>query len=326
MSPEVLAKVLAGNKDNAQYPQLLIGNQTSDDAAAYLLDDKTVLLSTTDFFMPIVDDPYDFGRIAACNAISDIYAMGGKPLMAVAILGWPIDKLPAEVAARVLAGGRATCQAAGMPLAGGHSIDAPEPIFGLAVSGTVERAHLKSNDGATDDCLLYLTKPLGSGILTTAKKRNVIEPVDLIPAVTAMTSLNAIGQMVAHLPAVRAITDVTGFGLIGHLSELCLASGVSAVVDFSALPKLPKVEHYFKAGCVAGGTRKNVASYQQYFNADFGDYPIHLLCDAQTSGGLLIAVERAAAAQFEALCLKSGQVLKPIGYTTPRTAKLIKII
>ncbi len=305
----------------------MIGNQTSDDAAAYQLDDKTVILSTTDFFMPIVDDPYDFGRIAACNAISDIYAMGGKPLMAVAILGWPIDKLPAEVAAQVLAGGRAICSAAGIPLAGGHSIDSPEPIFGLAVTGTVDKQLLKSNDGATPDCLLYLTKPLGIGILTTAKKRGMISDADLAPAVAAMTTLNNIGHLVSDLPGVRAITDVTGFGLLGHLSEMCLASDVSAIIDFTAVPQLAKVADYFAKGSVPGGTRKNVNSYLPYYKvtSDADAYPIHLLADTQTSGGLLIAVERSAANQFEDFCKRQGQPLKPIGHTKKRTEPLIEI-
>ncbi len=277
--------------------------------------------------MPIVDDPYDFGRIAACNAISDIYAMGGKPLMAVAILGWPIDKLPAETAAQVLAGGRAVCAAADMPLAGGHSIDSPEPIFGLAVTGTVKKSLLKSNDSANNDCLLYLTKPLGIGILTTAKKRGIISDADLVPAVAAMTTLNKIGGLVSALPGVMAITDITGFGLIGHLSELCLASDVSAVIDFAAVPQLPKVADYFAKGSVPGGTRKNVMSYSRYYAADVdrSAYPIHLLCDTQTSGGLLIAVARSAANQFEDFCKQNGQPLEPIGHTTTRRDPLISI-
>ncbi len=275
--------------------------------------------------MPIVDDPYDFGRIAACNAISDIYAMGGKPLMAIAILGWPISKLPAEVAARVMAGGRAICQEAGIPLAGGHSIDSPEPIFGLAVSGTVAKRNMRANAGATDDCLLYLTKPLGIGILTTAEKRKLIVDGDLKPAIEAMTTLNKLGQLVADLDGVKAITDITGFGLIGHLSELCLASDVSAVIDFKAVPQLARVQHYYERGSIPGGTRKNVNLYRPYYADHLSDYPLHLLCDTQTSGGLLIAVSRDHAASFEAFCERRGQPLKAIGYTTKRRQPLIDV-
>ncbi len=275
--------------------------------------------------MPIVDDPYEFGRIAATNAISDIYAMGGEPLMAIAILGWPIDKLPAAVAAKVMEGGQATCRAANIPLAGGHSIDSPEPIFGLAVTGRVSKAHLKGNDGATEDCLLYLTKPLGIGILTTAEKRALLEDGAIKPAVEAMTTLNKIGGMASHLKGVKAMTDITGFGLIGHLSEICLASDVSAVVDFSAVPQLPGAKKYYDMGSVPGGTRKNVKMYSQHYNADVDPYAIHLLCDAQTSGGLLIAVERADAVQFEAFCSENGYDLKPIGHTTKRGETLITV-
>ncbi len=325
LSPEVLAKILAGNKDNTQYSKLLMGNQSNDDAAAYQLDDDTVLLSTTDFFMPIVDDPFDFGRIAACNAISDIYAMGGQPVMAVAILGWPIAKLPADVAAQVMAGGRDTCKKAGIPLAGGHSIDSPEPIFGLAVNGVVKPQFLKTTDKANANCQLYLTKPLGIGILTTAKKRNLIIGDDLAPAIDAMTTLNKVGQYTSDLPGVMSMTDITGFGLIGHLSEMCLASGVSAVIDYQAVPQLPKVSDYFDKGSVPGGTKKNVKMYQHYYNDDAVGYPIHLLCDAQTSGGLLIAVDQARATNFEQFCQQNNHYIKAIGHTTTRTEPLIEI-
>ncbi len=302
-----------------------MGNQSNDDAAAYQLDNDTVLLSTTDFFMPIVDDPFDFGRIAACNAISDIYAMGGQPVMAIAILGWPIAKLSAEVAAKVMAGGRATCKRAGIPLAGGHSIDSPEPIFGLAVSGVVKPQLLKTNDKAHDNCNLYLTKPLGIGILTTAKKRNLITDADLAPAIDAMTTLNQVGQYVSDLPGVVSMTDITGFGLVGHLSEMCLASNVSAIINYQNVPQLPKVQSYFEKGSVPGGTKKNVMLYKQYYNDNVADYPIHLLCDTQTSGGLLIAVDRAHTAQFEQFCNKNNHYVQLIGQTTKRCEPLIEI-
>ncbi len=302
-----------------------MGNQSNDDAAAYQLNDDTVLLSTTDFFMPIVDDPFDFGRIAACNAISDIYAMGGQPVMAIAILGWPIAKLSAEVAAQVMAGGRDTCKRAGIPLAGGHSIDSPEPIFGLAVSGTVKPQLLKTNDKAHDNCNLYLTKPLGIGILTTAKKRNLINDDDLAPAIDAMTTLNQVGQHVSDLPGVVSMTDITGFGLVGHLSEMCLASNVSAIIDYQNVPQLPRVKDYFEKGSIPGGTKKNVKLYKQYYNDNVADYPIHLLCDTQTSGGLLIAVDKSHAAQFEKFCNTNDHYVQLIGQTTKRCEPLIEI-
>jgi len=318
ISPAVLDSILKTSLDITPHPQLLVGNQTKDDAAAYDLGNGTSVLSTTDFFMPIVDDPFTFGRIAATNAISDIYAMGGKPLMAIAIFGWPIDILPAEVGQQVIEGGRTTCEAAGIPLAGGHSIDAPEPIFGLAVTGLVENQHLKTNNGAEPECELFLTKPLGIGILTTAQKQKKIKPEHLEMAIEAMCTLNQFGSQVAQLEGVLALTDVTGFGLLGHLTEICEGSGVAAEIDIAKVPFLDHVETYLAQGCTPGGTGRNFASYGHLIS-ELTEQQKYLLCDPQTSGGLLAVVKQNEVAAFKALALKNGLALESIGQTTLQT-------
>jgi selenide,water dikinase len=267
--------------------------------------------------MPIVDDPYDFGRIAATNAISDIYAMGADPLMAIAILGWPVNVLPAEVARDVVRGGRAACDAAGIPLAGGHSIDAPEPIFGLAVTGVVEKRHLKRNDTATAGCRLYLTKPLGIGILTTAEKKSLLRPEDVGVARDLMCTLNTPGSRFGRVPAVTAMTDVTGFGLLGHLVEMAEGSGLTAVINDSAVPRLGGVDHYIAQGCVPGGTQRNFDSYGDKI-APLSPAQKNLLCDPQTSGGLLVAVSPEGEREFLDVALSLGLVLAPIGHLTER--------
>lgn len=291
IAPDVLDSILGGSKAGAggDFPALLVGNKERDDAAAIAIDNQRAILSTTDFFMPIVDDAFDFGRIAATNAISDIYAMGGQPLMAVAILGWPLDKLPATVAAQVIAGGRAACATAGIPLAGGHSIDAPEPIFGLAVTGEVKIDQLKRNQGAQPGDVLFITKPLGIGILTTAEKRGSLAPAHVGVARDTMCQLNRVGSALAPLQGVHAMTDVTGFGLLGHLLELCDASDVSAHLEFAAVPRLSGVRHYIDEGCIPGGCERNHDAYGDRASP-LDPQQRALLCDPQTSGGLLVAV------------------------------------
>ncbi|MDX1676728.1 selenide, water dikinase SelD [Arsukibacterium sp.] len=316
ISPQILDTIL---KTNLSFTdgKLLVGNSTKDDAAAYDLGDGTALLSTTDFFMPIVDDAFDFGRIAATNAISDIYAMGGRPLLAIAILGWPVSKLPAELAQQVLEGARHSCKEAGIMLAGGHSIDAPEPIFGLAVSGRVEISHLKRNDTARAGDQLYLTKPLGVGILTTAQKQKKLNPEHAMLARDSMVQLNRIGAEIAALPGINAMTDVTGFGLLGHLMEMCDGSGVDAQLDSAAIPVLPYVADYIAKGCVPGGSGRNFASY----GANVSPITMQqqaLLCDPQTSGGLLLAVSPQAAPAFHDIALAYDLVLQPIGQLIKR--------
>jgi len=327
ISPKVLDVILAGSGAQHLDPRLWVGNASRDDAAVYALDGPDGgrgVVSTTDFFMPIVDDPFDFGRIAATNAISDIYAMGGDPLLAIAILGWPVNVLPPEVAREVVAGGRKACDDAGIPLAGGHSIDAPEPIFGLAVTGVVERANMKRNDTATAGCRLYLTKPLGIGVLTTAEKKGVLRTDDANLARDWMCVLNKPGSRFGRLRGVRAMTDVTGFGLLGHLVEMADGAGLTARLDFAAVPLLPEIERYIEAGCVPGGTQRNFDSYGDRIGT-LTPLQRAVLCDPQTSGGLLVAVEPEGEAAFHAACAELGLALSPIGTLTAREALAVEV-
>ena len=314
ISPAVLDKILHSAAGKMVYPGLLVGNDKRDDAAVYDLGDGKALISTTDFFMPIVDDAFDFGRIASVNAISDVYAMGGRPLLAIAILGWPVDKLPPECARQVLEGARAVCAEAGIPLAGGHSIDCPEPVFGLAVNGIVPVSQLKQNSTATPGCRLYLTKPLGVGILSTAGKRGFLREEDAAVALKSMTTLNRLGETFGQLEGVMAMTDVTGFGLLGHLAEMCEGSRVSAVIDFARVPVIDSVRHYIDEGCIPGGMNRNWASYGEKIGLSAEMQKIGLsaemqktiLADPQTSGGLLVAVAEGSAASFEELLRNNG--------------------
>lgn len=298
IAPKVLAEMLADQTSHQEHERLLVGNDLRDDAAVYDIGDGRALISTTDFFMPIVDDPFMFGRIAATNALSDVYAMGGMPVLAIAILGWPVDKLPAKVAGEVIAGGRAACQDAGVPLAGGHSIDSPEPIFGIAASGLVDKSMLRRNSTARAGDLLYLTKPLGIGILATAEKRGMLQPGDGERAAQTMAQLNRAGIAAARLESVHAMTDVTGFGLAGHLIEMCEGSGVAAEVNLQSLPLLADLHGYISRGCVPGGTNRNWASYGDLV-AEVGETDRAIVCDPQTSGGLLIAVDPDQKEHFE---------------------------
>ncbi len=316
IAPKVLDRILQHSPAAAaHFPALLVGNEDRDDAAVYDLGDGTALISTTDFFMPIVDDPEDFGRIAAVNAISDIYAMGGAPLLAIAILGWPVNDLPPEVASRVVEGGRQACLEAGIPLAGGHSIDSPEPIFGLAVSGRVRLEHLKKNGGAKPGAQLFLTKPLGVGILTTAQKKGLLKPEHAEIAPASMKRLNQIGEQFGRLPYVQAMTDVTGFGLLGHLSELCAASQASAVVHFDRVPAIDRtvLDFYLENKCIPGGTHRNWDSYGHKI-AGASELQRYLLADPQTSGGLLVAVDPDAVSEFREVAQKAGFDLEPFGF------------
>lgn len=325
ISPMLLDEILKCSSEQPFFPQLLVGNEFKDDAAAYDLGDGSSVLSTTDFFMPIVDDAFTFGRIAATNALSDIYAMGGKPLMAIAIFGWPIDKLSSDVAREVIEGGRAACRDANIPLAGGHSIDSPEPIFGLAVTGIVQNENLMQNSGAVEDCYIFLTKPIGIGILTTAQKQKKIEEGDIDVAIEAMTTLNKIGASLAHLESVVTMTDVTGFGLLGHLSEVCEASGISANVWFEKVPLLKNVEKYRELGCIAGGTRKNFMSYGHKIST-MTQQQREILCDAQTSGGLLVFVKKSGVDAFYEVVREAGLALEPIGESVAKKEYLVEVI
>jgi selenide,water dikinase len=326
ISPKVLDTILEHQTLHSHFPGLIVGNDQRDDAAVFDLGDGTGIVSTTDFFMPIVDDPMDFGRIAAVNAISDIYAMGGTPLMAIAILGWPINQLPPEVANQVIQGGRKACEEAGIPLAGGHSIDSPEPIFGLAVTGRVRLEELKQNGGAQAGNLLYLTKPLGVGILSTAQKKEKLKAAHASIARDNMVKLNKAGAAFAKLPAVTAMTDVTGFGLLGHLSEMCEASETTAILEFEQVPFLDRevLNFYLDEGCVPGGTHRNWSSYGHKIGAITERQKL-LLADPQTSGGLLIAVQAEAKDTFEAAALQEGLDLSAIGELTSTGSHLVEV-
>ena len=246
IAPKVLNSILAECKTEFPDPFLLVGNSTLDDAAVYDIGNNQVIISTTDFFMPIVDDPYDFGGIASVNAISDIFAMGGTPLMAVAILCWPVNKLPAEIAGQVIEGAKRACARAGIAIAGGHSIDGPEPIFGLAVTGIAQKDQIRLNCSATEGCELFLTKPLGIGILSTAQKKGILKEEDRIAARNLMLTINVIGKDLGKLAGVKAMTDVTGFGLLGHLIEMCEGSGLSAVIDAQKVPTIDNISFYME--------------------------------------------------------------------------------
>ena len=318
ISPRILETILASKLELPHDARLLVGYATKDDAAAYSIDDRRAILSTTDFFMPIVDDPFDFGRIAATNAISDIYAMGGTPLLAIAILGWPVQKLSAEIAQRVVDGGRRACADAGIPLAGGHSIDSPEPIFGLAVTGEVAKAQLKQNCTAGVGDLLYLTKPLGVGILTTAQKQKKLRDEHADLARDVMCRLNKVGALVSRHEAVSAMTDVTGFGLMGHLLEVCEGSGVNARVSFDAVPRLTPAMDYIDAGCVPGGTQRNFESFGERLGP-MAERQRSLLCDPQTSGGLLICVRPQGREAVEEILRENHLHCTPIGELVAQT-------
>jgi selenide, water dikinase len=317
ISPAVLDTMLHSNLPKTKYPNLLVGNDSKDDAAVFDLGDGTCIISTTDFFMPIVDDPFTFGSIASVNAISDVYAMGGEPFMAIAILGWPINKIPAEVAQGVLEGSRKICAEAGIPLAGGHSIDCPEPVFGLAVSGKLKKEHLKRNDTAKEGSLLYLTKPLGIGITTTAQKKGIVKEEHLLVAVNAMLTLNKLGADFGKLAYVNAMTDVTGFGLLGHLTEVCEGSGLSAEIEFDKVPRFDFLDEYVAQKSMPGGTQRNWESYGHKIESITEAQKV-ILADPQTSGGLLVSVDKDHAKEFESFCKSKGHELQSIGNLVAR--------
>lgn len=324
ISPAVLDRILHSEAQKELFPMLLVGNESKDDAAVLDPGDGNCIISTTDFFMPIVDDPFTFGSIASVNAISDVYAMGGEPVMAIAILGWPINKIAPEVARRVLEGSRAVCSRAGIPLAGGHSIDCPEPVFGLSVTGRVRKEHLKRNDSAKAGSLLYLTKPLGIGIVTTAQKKGIVEDAHLRQAIDTMLALNHLGSVFGKLDYVTAMTDVTGFGLLGHLSEVCQGSGLSAEIEFDKVPKFGFLEGYIRQKSVPGGTTRNWESYGAGV-AGVDEQQIAVLADPQTSGGLLVAVEESSAPAFEKVLAKHDLGVKSFGRLVERRDCIISV-
>lgn len=324
ISPKVLESMLVSQLPQAPDPRLLVGNSTKDDAAVYDFGNGEAIVSTTDFFMPIVDSPFDFGQIASVNAISDVYAMGGTPIMAIAILGWPVNTIPAEVAQQVLEGSRHACQQAGIMLAGGHSIDSPEPIFGLAVTGRVKVEHLKKNNAATPGCKLFLTKPLGVGVITTAQKKGIVREEDLNLARDSMLTLNQAGEEFAKLPYVKAMTDVTGFGLLGHLSEICEGSSVGAVIESEKVPRFAVVDEYIQKKSIPGGTHRNFDSYGEKISTLSEDQKA-LLCDPQTSGGLLVVVDADHEEAFKEFTRSRDMHLEAFGETVAVQEPMIQV-
>jgi selenide, water dikinase len=327
ISPGVLDQILKSNISIPDNEKLLVGNHSKDDAAVLEIGNGMALISTTDFFMPIVDDPFEFGRIAAANAISDVYAMGGKPVLAIAILGWPVNVLSPEIAQQVIEGGRSICKEAGISLAGGHSIDSPEPIFGLAVNGLISVKHLKQNNTARQNNILYLTKPLGVGILTTAEKKGILKAEHIGLASRQMMQLNIVGEALGKLDVVTAITDVTGFGLLGHLIEMAEGSSLSAEIFFEKLSLITgDLKYYIDQKSVPGGTQRNWDSYgEKITGAD--KYKQAILADPQTSGGLLVAVDSLGASDVESVFREFGleNHLTPIGRFVPRNAHIVAV-
>ncbi len=308
IAPAVLQKILAGSAPGIVPPQLLVGTETSDDAAVYQVNPQQAIVATTDFFMPIVDDPHDFGRIAATNAISDVYAMGGTPLFALALVGMPVNVLPLETIGKILQGGEDVCRAAGIPIAGGHTIDSVEPIYGLVAIGIVNPTHLKRNSGAKPGDKLILGKQLGVGIYSAALKKDQLLASDYDAMIATTTQLNTPGPLLACLDGVHAVTDVTGFGLAGHLLEVCKGSKLRARVNYADLPLLPRARELVEAGYLTGASGRNWASYGDgvAMAAGLGDTARTLLTDPQTSGGLLVSCSPETVTEVLSIFLQQG--------------------
>jgi selenide,water dikinase len=297
LAPSVLQQLLADQPAAATFRQLLVGTETADDAAVWQLDPTTCIIATTDFFMPMVDDPFDFGRIAATNALSDVYAMGGKPIMALAILGMPVDKISTDVVREILKGGAAVCATAGIPVAGGHSIDCPEPVYGLAVVGTCRPEQVRRNSSAQDGDVLILTKPIGVGIYSAAIKKGELSPAGYAEMIATTTLLNKVGAELAQHDDVHALTDVTGFGLLGHALEMARGANLSIVIEATAVPLLSGAAALVQKGFVTGASHRNWSSYREgiLWPDSLPQWQRHLLTDPQTSGGLLVSCARARA-------------------------------
>jgi len=330
ISPAVLDEILKSNYTIPDNKNLLVGNSSKDDAAVFDLGSGKAMISTTDFFTPIVDDAFEFGRIASANAISDVYAMGGTPILAIAILGWPVEKLPASLAQKVIEGSRSVCSEAGIPLAGGHSIDSPEPIFGLAVTGLVDIAHLKKNNTANEGDQIFLTKPIGVGILSTAQKRKLLEPAHAQGLMQQLTKLNSIGETLGKINGVTAMTDVTGFGLLGHLIEMAETSGLSAELQYSRVSIIEGARAYLAQRIVPDATYRNWNSYSAKVSFEKGINVMEafsILPDPQTNGGLLIAVNPASVKEVQDLLKEQGLELHsiPVGRFIKKEEKVVLV-
>ena len=330
IAPKLLEEILHGKTVFPNDPNLLVGNASNDDAAVYDIGNGMCIISTTDFFMPIEDDAFDFGRIAAANAISDVYAMGGKPLMAIAILGWPVEKLPASLAQQVLEGARHICAEAGISLAGGHSIDSTEPIFGLSVTGTCSIQQLKQNNTAKEGDLLFLTKPIGVGILSTAQKRGLIKEEHAAGMIAQMGTLNKVGELLGKIPGVSAMTDVTGFGILGHLVEMAESAGLSADIVYSQLPVTEGAREYLAQRIVPDATFRNWNSYSTKVGFEKGVNVMEafsLLPDPQTNGGLLFSANETSLPEIKKLLEENGlkNFINPIGRFTAQKEKIINV-
>ncbi|HXU28465.1 MAG TPA: selenide, water dikinase SelD [Bacteroidia bacterium] len=326
IAPAVLENILKSNVSSLSTKKLLVGNNTKDDAAVYDIGNGKALISTVDFFMPIVDDAFDFGKIASANAISDIYAMGGKPILATAILGWPVDKLPVELAQKVLDGAKTICNEAGIPLAGGHSIDTLEPMFGLSVNGLVDIKNLKQNSTAKEGDLIYITKKIGVGILATALKRDAIKEEHKEVLINQLTQLNKIGEGFGDLPYITAMTDITGFGLLGHLIEMAEGAGLSAELNYSAVPVIDGLQEYISKMIVPDNAYRNWNSFDKKVS-NIGAESFFTLCDPQTNGGLMVTVSADHQKEFESFLSEHDltSFAKPIGKMGLKTDIVISI-
>jgi len=326
IAPAVLENILKSNISTHSTKNLLVGNSTKDDAAVYDIGNGKALISTVDFFMPIVDDAFDFGRIASANAISDVYAMGGKPILATAILGWPVDKLPVELAQKVLDGAKTICNEAGIPLAGGHSIDTLEPMFGLSVNGLVDIKNLKQNSTAKNGDLIYITKKIGVGILATALKRGVIKEEHKDILNSQLTQLNKIGEIFGELPYLTAMTDITGFGLLGHLIEMAEGAGLSAELNYSAVPVIDDLQEYISKMIVPDNAYRNWNSFEKKVS-DIGAESFFTLCDPQTNGGLMVTISAEHQKEFELFLSENNLAIfsKPIGKMGSKTDIVVTI-
>lgn len=326
IAPAILDQILNSSGSFIQNdPNLLIGNSGKDDAAVYQVSDDIAVINTVDFFTPIVDDPFDFGRIASANAISDVYAMGGKPVFANAILSWPVEKLAPELAAKVMEGAKSICQTAGIELAGGHSIAAKDPIFGLSVNGIIHPNKIKSNNGAKAGDILFLTKPLGIGVLATALKRQKISDQDYLSLVDTACRLNTIGEVLGNHEEVHAMTDVTGFGLLGHLIEMCEGAELSAEIDLPKLPMIPGVQGYIDQFIFPDNTYRNWNAYSPKTKGVVG-MDLVRLCDPQTSGGLILAVDPTQVDWFHQAMKKANQAIWEIGHFKEKGEQVVEVL